>query len=297
MPRIARAGALIALALLTALALAGPAAASKPRHDRGKGAHRGKSLPKHWSKHYKVKRAAADPDRDGLTNWGEYRARTKPKRADSDRDRLGDALEDYDRDGLDNGSEEDARTDPRVKDTDRNGVRDGAEDPDRDRLANAAEDRTGNKARNPDTDADGRLDGDENAGVVQAFDGQTLTIALAAGGTLTGVLDADSFVSCDDERGYEDATGSDDDDGGDDDEALGDDDSDLDEEAALGDGDDPGDEDLTLLEEDATLFQDADDEAWGDEACYAGLAPGTAVHEAEVEDGVFTALELVTPAR
>lgn len=274
---------------MTALSLAGPAAASKPRHDRGEGAHRAKTLPKHWSKHHKVKRATADPDRDGLTNWGEFRAGTKPRRDDSDRDGLGDAQEDYDRDRLDNGSEEDARTDPRVKDTNRNGVRDGAEDPDRDRLANVAEDRTGTTPRNPDSDGDGRLDGDENAGVVQAFDGHTLTIALAGGGTLTGVIDADSFVSCDDERAYEDATG-DDDDGGDD--------ADLDEEAALGEDDDPGDEDLTLFEEDATVMQDdADDDDWGDEACYAGLAPGTGVHEAEVEDGVFTALELVTPAR
>lgn len=290
MTRIARAGALLALALLTALCLAGPTAAARQPQKHGKGVHRAQTL-KQWSKQHKAKGGAkADPDGDGLTNRGEFRAHTKPGRADSDRDGLGDAQEDFDRDGLDNGSEEDAGTDPAVKDSDADGVKDGAEDPDRDRLANAAEDRTGNHPRDPDSDDDGTADGDENAGVVQAFDGYTLTVALAAGGSLTGVVDEDSFVACDGEATYEDQDGTED----------GDDDPELDEDLT--------DEELALLDEDRSVSvrahlaeqgdeDDIEDEDWGADDCDADLVPGTAVHEAEIEDGVFTVLELLSDDR
>ena len=158
MTRIARAGALLALALLTALALAGPATAKKKPRKPGKGAESAKVLPKHWSKQHKAKGARADPDDDGLSSWGEYRSHTKPRRADTDKDGVGDAEEDYDRDGFDNGSELVAGTDPGRKDTDRDGTRDGAEDADKDGLSNAAEDETGNHPRKRDTDGDGILD-------------------------------------------------------------------------------------------------------------------------------------------
>jgi len=281
MTRIARAGALLALALLTALSVTGPAAAKQP-HKHGKGAHGSKRLPEKWSKQHKAKRATADPDDDGLTNWGEFRAHTKPRDDDSDRDGLGDAQEDRDRDMLDNGSEEDAGTDPGVKDSDRDGIRDGAEDPDRDGLSNTAEDRTGHEPRDPDTDDDGTLDGDENAGVVEAFDGHTLTIALAVGGRLTAAID---FVSCDDENeaGPEDTAG---------DEDFGGDEPD----------EEPTDEELALLDEEGSAdvrahLAEQGAEAWGDDQCSGDLAPGTAVHEAAVENGVFTVLELVASER
>jgi hypothetical protein len=276
MIRIARAGALLALALLTALSLAGPATAKK-KPNKHKGAQVAKTLPKKWSKQHKAKGAKADPDDDGLSNWGEWRSHTKPKKADSDKDGTGDAQEDYDRDGLDNGSEVDAGTDPGRKDTDRDGTRDGAEDADKDGLTNAAEDRAGNHPRKPDTDGDGIGDGDENAGTVQSFDGTTLTIALAAGGTLTAVVDEATEVGCDEDDYYED------------DEAL-------DDEEGWDDGDDVEDLSLTARLAEEGDEDDVDDEEWDEDElgdCSLDIAPGTAVREAEVEDGVFVALELL----
>jgi hypothetical protein len=286
MTRIARAGALLVLALLTALALAGPAAAKTktPRH--GKGAQSAKTLPKKWVMRHNVKGAKADPDDDGLSNWGELRARTNPRKADSDRDGIGDAEEDYDGDRLDNGSELDARTDPRRRDTDRDGKRDGAEDPDGDRLTNTAEDRTGHHPRRADSDGDGIRDGDENAGAVKAFDGTTLTIALAVGGTLTGAVDDGTEVGCGEEPGHDDERGG----GARDDEDWSDEDW----------GDEELDDDGEVFSVRARLAEegdedDADDEDWGDELddCTSEIAPGTPVHEAAVEDGAFVALELL----
>ena len=277
MTRIARVSALLAPVLLTALALAGPAAAAAPKPP-GKHAKDASVLPKQWTKKHKVRGAKADPDDDGLTNWGEWRSRTKPKRHDTDRDGIGDAQEDYDRDGLDNGSEEDAGTDPARRDTDRDGIRDGDEDADGDGLTNAQEARTGNDPRDPDADGDGVRDGDENAGVVQAFDGTTLTIALARGGTLSGVVDAASDVVCEDEGYVEEDLDA----GGEAEEWLDDE-----------DGAEPFGVKARLAEEgdeDA-----ADDEDWGEEElgdCTAALVPGSPVREAELEDGVFVVLDL-----
>jgi hypothetical protein len=271
MTRIARAGALLALALLTVLAPAGPAGAKEKPPEHGDGAQVAKPLPAHWAEQHKVRGAKADPDDDGLSNRGEWRSRTKPKKADSDRDGIGDAHEDRDRDGLDNGSEEDAGTDPGRKDTDRDGTRDGAEDADGDGLTNAAEDRVGSHPARADTDGDGIGDGDEHAGTVQAFDGATLTIALAAGGTLTAVVDETTLVGCDDAEYVED-------------EMLG----------------DEGRDDAEAFSVTARLAEegeedDADDEEWYDDAldCAAELAPGTGVREAEVEDGVYLVVDLL----
>jgi hypothetical protein len=286
MTRIARAGALLALALLTALALAGPATAKKKPRKPGKGAESAKVLPKHWSKQHKAKGARADPDDDGLSNWGEYRSHTKPRRADTDKDGVGDAEEDYDRDGFDNGSELVAGTDPGRKDTDRDGTRDGAEDADKDGLSNAAEDETGNHPRKRDTDGDGILDGDENAGVVAAFDGTNVTIALAAGGTLTAAIGAETAVGCDDELVPDDEDEAD---------LVGGDDGDLEDEES----DDWGEDEGETFSVTARLAEEgdedaADDEEWfEDEDCTAEIELGTAVREAEVAGGVFVALELV----
>ena len=179
-----------ALLLTLVFVLAPSARAAAPKHVR---------LPKAWAKKHRlgVKAGARDQDRDGLTNWGEYRAKTNPRRADTDRDHVGDAAEDRDRDGLTNADELIAGTDPRRRDTDRDHVSDGREDADRDGLPNAEETRTGHALRNPDSDGDGIPDGRENAGRITSVTGFTVVIKLAAGGALTARLDGDSWVTCD----------------------------------------------------------------------------------------------------
>lgn len=115
-------------------------------------------MPADWRKRYGVTSAAADPDRDGLTNLTEFRARTNPRRADSDGDRL----------------------------------RDDREDADRDRLTNLMEQRTANDPRDRDSDDDGIRDGAEGAGQIVAFDEDTFTLTLrlaTTGRTVRGVLD------------------------------------------------------------------------------------------------------------
>jgi hypothetical protein len=250
MLRIVRPTALLALTLFTALLLAGPAGASD-EPAQGKRADAAKVLPKKWAKRHKAKRATADPDRDGLSNWGEYRSHTRPRRADSDRDGKRDDREDFDRDG----------------------------------LANGAEVRTGHDPGDRDSDGDGIRDGKENAGVVKAFDGTTLTIALAVGGSLTAAVEA----GCDD-LGY----GHDD---------LGDDDYDDDpaEDASEDYGDDEDESSDDDLGSTAFLAEEGDeddpgDEEWGDDElgdCGADIAPGITVHQARVEDGVFVELDLL----
>ena len=138
-------------------------------------------------------------------------------------------------------------------------------------------------------------DGEENAGVIRAFDAtsQTLTLALAAGGTLTGTLDSAAGVSCgDDDSALDDS--ADEEDPGDDEELYPEDDP---------SGDDaPEDEDATVVT--ASLAEegdelDADDEewpVWEDDGCGSDLLPGTVVRQADFEDGVFYALELVPAA-
>lgn len=123
MSRIFRAGALLALALLTTLSIGGPAAAVQDPPKAGK------AIPKAWAEHNRAKGGAkGDPDRDGLTNWGEFRSHTKPRKADSDRDGLRDGKEDYDGDGVRNRAEVRDGTDPGVKDAGRYADEDEARD-------------------------------------------------------------------------------------------------------------------------------------------------------------------------
>lgn len=126
----------------------------------------GDGMPDRWEQSHGLSttraNANADPDRDRVDNRNEFREGTSPLRRDSDRDRRGDGSEDSDRDG----------------------------------LSNTAEDRSGNDPHDPDSDDDGIGDGDEHAGTVASLDNGRLTIRLAGGGTLSGMVTADTDVGC-----------------------------------------------------------------------------------------------------
>ena len=137
---------------------------------------------------------------------------------------------DADKDGLKNFKEFKLGTDPRKADSDKDGLNDGHE------LE------SGNHPLKADTDGDKIKDGKEHAGVVTAFDGETLTLReFATGKKLTATLDTectpvlteDEDMTADD-SGLDDGTGDDveegeffqeEDDLGDDDEGCDDDDA------------------------------------------------------------------------
>src|ERR1700712_1605466 len=77
---------LTALCAVALAAFALPATASAKKTASPK-------LPAKFQKRYHVKSAVADPDKDGLTNFTEYRAHTNPKKADTDKDRVKDGNE------------------------------------------------------------------------------------------------------------------------------------------------------------------------------------------------------------
>src|SRR2546429_4862305 len=99
----------IAAAALALLIL--PQAALAKRGDRNHG-----RIPDRWERHFGIalKKGAAkgDPDRDGLTNRGEFLSHTNPKVADTNHNGIRDASEDPDRDRVDNGNEVREHTNP-----------------------------------------------------------------------------------------------------------------------------------------------------------------------------------------
>lgn len=255
-----------------------------------------KRLPVKWAKQHKlaVKSAAKDKDRDGLTNWGEYRAGTNPRKLDTDRDGVLDVLEDRDRDKLVNGDEIAAGTDPRKRDSDADKLVDGREDRDRDGLANADERVTGHDLRVRDTNSDGIPDGADNAGWITASAAGNVTIRLARGGTITARLTGESWVDCTATAGAPTAETS------------------TSSPTANPDPIDPVDEDVVPVDE----LPDAEDDPAGLPAafltddpeegaeiaetetvdlgdCAAVLRVGATVHRALVEGGVLTDLELI----
>lgn len=108
----------LGLAVMLLALLLVPAAAQARDRDHDK-------LPDRWEKQFhistKAKSGGKDPDKDGLSNRGEFRSKTNPHRADTDRDGVRDGDEDADRDGVDNDNEIHEGTNPRVRDSNHNG--------------------------------------------------------------------------------------------------------------------------------------------------------------------------------
>src|SRR3954447_7183575 len=100
--------------LLAATALLSLPAAASASADRN---HDG--LPDGWeTRHHlslKVNQSGKDSDRDGLTNKGELRHNTDPRKADTDRD------------GMKDGAEVRTGNNPRRRDSDGDGVKDASE--------------------------------------------------------------------------------------------------------------------------------------------------------------------------
>jgi hypothetical protein len=95
-----------------------------------------------WERKFKVHKATADPDRDGVQNIGEFHNGTNPRDSDSDNDGVNDGNDDANHDGID--------------------------------------------------------DGNEQAGTIQSFDGTKLTVKLVNGDVLSGTVDDQTEIECDD---------------------------------------------------------------------------------------------------
>jgi hypothetical protein len=120
-----------------------------------------------------------DANHDGLSDSWEQRHHLSLSVDQSGRDQ--------DHDGLNNAGELKRHTDPRKADSDRDGLKDGAEV------------KTGNNPRKRDTDGDGIRDGRENAGTIASFVNGILTIKLANGQTISGTVSDATHMSCEDE--------------------------------------------------------------------------------------------------
>jgi hypothetical protein len=97
----------VALALL-AFAIPATAGAKRSHHkshhrvaDRN---HNG--MPDRWEHKFRVHKASADPDRDGVANVGEFHNGTNPRDADTDNDGVEDGNDDANHDGIDDGDEQ-----------------------------------------------------------------------------------------------------------------------------------------------------------------------------------------------
>jgi len=185
------------------------------------------------------------------------------------------ANKDQDRDKVDNRNEFQEGTNPRDKDSDNDGVKDGKEDGDHDGLNNKNEDMTANLPDDKDTDNDGIKDDDENAGTIASFDQATgtLTINLAGGGQVSGLVTQSTEIECEDEDEIENEM-----------EDLNDDSA----KASHDDNSGPG-----SVNSGPGNDEGMDDEDEDDVCTTADLTPNTVVHEAELENGVFREVELV----
>jgi len=97
----------VALALLV---FAIPATASAKRsHHKTRHAVRDRNhngIPDRWEHKFHVHKATADPDRDGVTNIGEFHDGTNPRDADTDNDGVKDGQDDANHDGIEDQDEQ-----------------------------------------------------------------------------------------------------------------------------------------------------------------------------------------------
>jgi hypothetical protein len=149
-------------------------------------------------------------------------------------------------------------------------------DQDRDHLRNRAEFEAGTNPRSADSDGDGIPDGQEHAGTIDSFDAETgmLTIDLFGGGTIGGLVTADTEIEC--EHNDSAATASQDDQESDDDQGESGENEEENEDVE-GSGDDG-------------------EEGPSPTCTTANLVPGTTVHEAELQlangEAVFEKVKL-----
>ncbi|MGK2956078.1 MAG: hypothetical protein ACSLFI_10470 [Solirubrobacterales bacterium] len=174
-------------------------------------------------------------------------------------------------------------------------------DQDRDGLRNRGEYKSGTSPRDKDSDDDGITDKKEKAGIISAYDAeaQTLTVSLYAGGEISGSVNANTEVECEDESATEDdsATVESSDRHGDRPGGSDDDESD-DDQSEDESGDDDGTEDHGSDDEAEHEGQGHGDRGDCNGNCsLEDLASGVEITEANVKytaDGpVFTELEIV----
>ena len=219
--------------------------------------------------------AAKDRNNDRIPDRWEKRHHLSLKVKQTRRDQDGDHLK--------NLGEFRHNSNPRKADTDNDGIDDG------DEVA------VGDNPADDDSDNDGTEDGEENAGTVASFDGTTLTINLAAGGTVSGQVTDGTEIRCkvrednsgensgSDRRGQRRSTSSDE--GGED--HQGEDES----------GDDEGENG----DDDGEHGDEGDGHHGGAVPCTADdLVEGAVVHEAEIRVGgdgaVFEEIKLIKEA-
>jgi len=89
-------------------------------------------------------------------------------------------------------------------------VKQAGRDQDRDHLRNRAEFRSGHDPRDRDSDDDGVMDGEENAGTIATFDTATgrLVINLFGGDTVSGIVNGDTRIECDEDEDHSQASAS-----------------------------------------------------------------------------------------
>jgi len=176
---------------------------------------------------------------------------------------------------------------------------------DGDHLRNRAEFLAGDNPRDADSNDDGVMDGEDNAGTITSFDAETgtLVINLFGGETVSGLVNEESEIRCEDHGGASassDGSGSGeaepgddsggeaepgDDDGGE--EEAGDDGGGQGEEEP---GDDSGGDNSGPGSENSGPGNAGDDEGEAGNCTAADLTPGAVVQEAElkIENGQAT---------